>query len=774
MFAFLSICCTLLVVVPEDRAQAALQPGPGFPLIAYDNLTMFGGYLTPEGTVAYCLEWGKYAPTEQSWPTTDGGNAAEYKNWGALETARINYIVSTWGQTQDPVQAAATALAIWSRHPESATPGLPAFSDDHWAIAQAIPNDEQRLQALGMRNWIIAKTNEYVPVEVAPQGELHIDLDPALDDRATLWVSRLPEGATGIVQLSGATFADSGEPTRTTIQNGSAAGMVLHQRDDSLHSLTAEAKGIFSTPPTIGTAVHLWRTAHNAQDVVSPSPPTPGIRFELTQRVERHDLFIEPTVITQVPTATLAAGEYLADTVTFQIAPGSRPWRRLANGEYVPITAQCQAYGPLLTRPVRSETPPKDAPKFGAPVRLQSPRETDPTLTWTTVEIPEPISKPGFYTFVCGIDANDQDDPQASMILPPNYRAWHDYGLTEETQFTPSDIRFFTQLSQSEAAPGDAITDTITPTTPFEHWVQNAGQPVPVVLHGTAYVGEEQPNQSATVPESGWRVHAEHFVTVIPGEPIRTDPIALPFEQGWVTLHWCLREEDQPEATRGLVTEWCDDFGVPDETVHLAWPAVETTAMQQVQTLESARDTALVSGAFPTNPNTGLWLYFELYKAPQPAEHYTPETIETACSAEHLVFSSEQTPIAVQAAGKIVGPETTLTHPGTYFWVETLQWRSTDSENGGTIHRGACGLAAETTIAQPKLVNTGTPKQAGHPLTGLAALSSAIMATASLIAARVGRNERDAIQAGNQPKSRRMQPPNTGRSRRNRTRNAVQ
>ncbi|MFC4223271.1 hypothetical protein [Lysinibacter cavernae] len=757
------------LIMPTASAQAVLQPGPGYSLTVYNNLTMFGGYVAPDGSIAYCLEWGKYAPTEASWPTVDAGVLADYNAWGAAELARINFIVSTWGQTQDPVQAAATALSIWTRHPSSATASVPDYSDGHWALAEAIPDPAVRGQVIALKDQILAAANAYNPTPVAGVGELGLTLDRQIAERGIVSVRGVPEDATGTLAFTGASASDTGARMVSGVRNGSVVNFTMHEADNKLNSLQVGISGVFSTPDRPSSEIRVWRTAQNAQDVASPGPKHPGTRFELTNAATREGLYFEPTVVTQVPSERVERGTTFSDTVKFSLAEGSRPWRRLVSGEYIPVTAVCRAYGPTLERPAVSALPPDDAVPIGQPISVTSASHLDPTTQWLPVDFGVAAEQAGYYTYVCSVDAAEQADERAVQAIQPNYHYQHEYGLAAETQFTRSQIRFRTQLDEASVAPGDAVQDTITPFLEGGGWVERDGEPVPVVLRGTRYFSETEPVRSPVAPavregpsvteestatgadpahtsddstppepsitDEGTPVSEEPRVTVIGEtlielhglEAVTTEALQTPTTAGWLTFQWCVYDEDQPDHLAGLVEEWCDDYGVPEETVQLRWPTVTTEASPTVVVPGDGGDSAAVVGEIPTHPDTELLLTFELFRA---------SGEQPTCAAEERVFDTSDRPIRVDREGNFSSPSYRYEKAGTYYWVETLAWQNSATGEGDIIHVGACGLPNETTVATlppPETPLTVTGLALGGMTPWLGSLGTACLALGSLL-----------------------------------------
>ncbi|WGD38306.1 LPXTG cell wall anchor domain-containing protein [Lysinibacter sp. HNR] len=689
----------------SSPAQAATILGPGF---GFDGgRSIFGGYIAPDGSIAYCLEWGKPGPTNPAWATTNQGPASSFNGWGELEISRINYVVTTWGQTADPVQAAAVAVTIWSRHAQSQGAQVSDFSDSHPYVFQALSDPNIRARVFELRDMMTRAADNYTPVPMQPHGLLSVEPHDAGHDRGWVSVKDLAPGTRGTLVLDGAVFDATGSPSITGAESGSRYSITYMPTDEQLSTVSTTLTGTFTMPGRPGDHINLWVTPPRGQTIGTPSSALEDYRFSLTVTGEPRDLRFSPVVQTQVPTVIVERGERFTDTLYPSLAPGSLPWRRLSSGNYLPITLWCQAYGPLLSPPTQSSLPDPDAPVFGKKILMST--EESPAEPW---KIPVDVSfdgvaeQTGYYTYVCGVDAHQQQDARSVQALPTDYFYQHDYGLVEETQVTPMRVRFDTQLDAAMVAPGTQVSDAIIPRTESGGWLESGDGIIPVTLEGTAYWSESQPERSQTAPD-GTEVVGTYSMTLLGLQEVLSSPLTTPYRVGWVTVQWCIPSELQLESYQDLIEDWCDDYGVPAETVKLEWPQVVTQATTEALVSQEISDVATVSGIMPTNPDLLLNLSFEAFL--QEGNGVKTSGHPPRCEPDNRVFRTEQEPLAVGSTGDYVSAPYRTQKAGTYFWVETLTWLDKRTQETGVISVGECGTPSEATIVSspPVLATTG-------------------------------------------------------------------
>lgn len=581
------------VLTQAAPAEAMVTAGAGFILPNPYRMSNVGAYRAPDGSLVYCLEWGKESPSLPTDPEQKRSVTNSYRDWGEVETGRVAWLIAEHGQTEDRVKAATVAVAIWQRHPGTIDP----FTGENEFFVQAIGDDALRKRILAEARKLGQAMDKITPVAPRPGGTLTVTPDPqepavpggegsagpdAAAHEGTVTLAGLPTGATGTLSLNeGAEFlpAKPGEDASSSL-GGVTGNRTLRYRaapsDQQLSDTPVEATGAFTLPGgSAGFSIALWRTGGEFQDMAGAGERIREQRFTLRGEASSSVRFA-PELSTAVPQRVVDPGEPLRDRVTARLAEGSRPWRTLSDGSYLPITAECSLYGPTLAAPEEQETVPEDARLAAGPVRVTlGGGHEDPTNTPVELDFDGDTAGAGFYTAVCGIDAAAQEPEAHGAALPEGYRFQDRYGLAEETQLRPMALRLRTQLSAETARPGADIDDVIEASVenagPLDGRLVSGGDTVDIPLQGTLYWSAERPEQSSLPPENA-EIVGEARATLLADQDRVTSPLSLPDREGWVSVRWCTDPAETVPDEPGLVEAWCDDYGVPAETVHLVSP----------------------------------------------------------------------------------------------------------------------------------------------------------------------------------------------------------
>src|SRR5690606_6754342 len=322
-----------------------------------------------------------------------------------------------------------------------------------------------------------------------------------------------------------------------------------------------------------------------------------------------------PVLSTQAETAFVRPDrDRFADRVTFGLAPGSAaPWPsrtgQTGSAEYAPVVATGVLYGPFAEPPTENESAPQDA-RVAARAEIVADRGPGEYLAVADA-VPD---EAGYYSWVWTIDESEQlPEVRDAKLLPAGYHFVDRFGLAAEGQTVPMRLRWNTELLERELALDQLeLRDRITVSLEAGEWLRDGnGEHLPARLRLTAYASEEEPERRSDVPEDA-RELAHSFVDVLTAGDYEAPPIAVPFEtRGWVTVQTCLLAEDQSEAAREHVEEWCDDFGVPEETARIDVPTVRTEAQPEVFVGDTFRDTAVVDGLIPEGADLGFVYYLQ-------------------------------------------------------------------------------------------------------------------------------------------------------------------
>lgn len=565
----LGLAAALAPPLPAPAA-AVVTAGPGYRIPHANRVSNVGGFFAPDGSLVYCLEWGKESPTLASDPPQRRALVRHYRDWSERDLFAAHALVAGPGQTDDDDAAAAVQIAIWLRQPGAADP----FSAEHRFLAAAIPDLAHRGRLVTEARRLNAEVDARWLAAPRPGGELRLVRDPEDPRAGRAELSGLPLGAAGELRLTGAVFVAGGGDRRSVDAAGGSLAYRLTEAGERPGRFAVSAAAELTAPGReVGPELVLWRTGPGYQDMAGVGPPPEPIRFRLEAEHEE-DARFRPELSTRVPARVLAPGERLADTVIPRLAEGSAPWWRAADGTRIAVIARCRAHGPLPAEPSPGFADPAELPVAAEsrPVVLGGGPD-DPLGRAVPVEYPAADLAPGFYAHHCRILAEEQRQETAGA-LPDGYAFVDRIGAPGETQLLPMRPRFRTEVSARLAGPGEALVDRILPQP--GPWLFGPGGPVELPLRGEVFWSEQRPERRAEPPPGA------EPVRVLSATLRRDDrevpvPFAAPQRPGWVTLRWCVDPAELPAETAELVTGWCDDYGVPEETLRVAGAPLAST-----------------------------------------------------------------------------------------------------------------------------------------------------------------------------------------------------
>lgn len=671
---------TVQALNPVAPASAASY-GPGWTNADNGGLGFLGAY-RHAGINVYCLDLDVAPPMGNTTGPTYGG----WAGLSANDLARINWAVSTYGQSSDRVVTAAVALYVWSLA-DAGTYNSHGMSGDTYYVFR-VPSASQRAAVLSTLAEIRAGAAGITAGTSGGSGQLVFTVDPANDYEGTLRVINLnPSNATGTIVLTNGIFDTTGSNTIAGVGNNATLPIRGVPPEDAV-TYKISATGTFTAPGGYAGQIAIYTTP-GQQPLAGPGgAATSNFTLNVTDPQDRSTLF-RPIASTTVVSEAVAKGEPFRDVITFALGADEdgtvNEWRRSATGAYLPVTARGTVYGPYTDRPQQSPTVPSGAPVAGH-FTVTTSTEHGPTIPYQ-VETEETLDEAGYYVAVVTIDWADQSaaNPPVQRFIPEGYHFQDDFGQLVETSIVPFSIEFSTQLSANEAVIGDEITDHITPRLLDGAWLRDGGTRVPVEVTGTWYYSATEPVRSSTAPADAEVVAVQTDTLTGPGTVLETEPVQMPYREGWVTVQWC-------STASIFVGGFCDDYGVPAETVRLDGPTITTKAQEAGVPTDTVTDTATVVGPVPAS---GMDLTFAGYLQPTDAT-------EPVCTPETLVYSSSE-PIRVTQPGDYTSEpfEVLPEHVGTVYWVETAAVPGTST----VIHTGECGLPEETTvIAWPTVV----------------------------------------------------------------------
>ncbi|QIM16029.1 hypothetical protein G7067_05730 [Leucobacter insecticola] len=558
-------------------AQAALL-GPGHGDL--NGAGTVGAFVAEsDGRQVYCLDSG--APSPLNSPTSGPTTVTDITNHtgGQLSKtalAKLNYVLSRWGDSQDPNITAAVQLFVWDIG-DPDTYHSHGMHGDAWFIRRvptayrdAVLANLGAMRAEAEANHAVDPT---VSLSIAMQDQFNGSLTVALSTPAL----------SGNVVLTDAVFLD-GTSSRAL---GSGTYPIVGKPAVGAPQYQIEASASYSGAG-LGARVNLYETpgaqrllANGTPAAVTAAAQTPWIALDF-----------QPVIGTTVAAKFVADGEPFVDLLTVSTV-GTGAWINV-DGHPVPLTAKGTLYGPFDEQPAQSEKVPDGAPVVGSETVLLD-RGTGEYRSPGTLRAPGS----GFYTWVWQIDKAAQGQNgkyiRASFI--------DHFGRVTETHVGPFQPEAVSKADARLAVPGDEVTDTITVSSTNGAWLKIAGVYIPVVLDGTAYqvAGSLPPIEQTGVPSDAKVLGRVQVTATGPG--IYTSPPVLHPDAGFVTWVWEVKLSSQPAQYRDYIADnWADNFGIPVESTSVRWPGRVTSEVREYNVHPGGRafDTITVSG-FPDN-----------------------------------------------------------------------------------------------------------------------------------------------------------------------------
>lgn len=393
----LAALVVLLVVdvVAPPRADAA-ERGAGFGTWAPISAHGWHGSMLIDGVHTYCITPGAPAPTG---PSTDHGISASAAGLSAQQLAGINLLVSSYGQTQDPVQAAAVAWAVKAIANREETLHAFGYRGDslagaiHWTLSALAPQHDRAVQERAVAYY--DEATRIAQTATAASGRLVFSTDAADHRSGTVRVDATST-ATGTVTLVNAVFTDSGSPTLDGATVGSTYSIrTVPPAEGRAYAVSGTGRFRAGLP----AAVRHYTTPGGQQT----AGPAGVIEFEAAgvDAAPRVPPF-SPSISTWVVAPGTATGPYV-DEVTFAAEAGS--WPRAEDGSYLPVTAGAVVYRTGV-EPIPGSAVPAEASIAGT-LRVTTDPLIGPELPYT-VTSPWQMTAPGFYTAVWSVSAADQ------------------------------------------------------------------------------------------------------------------------------------------------------------------------------------------------------------------------------------------------------------------------------------------------------------------------------------------------------------------------------
>lgn len=715
-------------VVAAAPAQAATA-GYGLGTWGDREFGYFGSFRAPsDGALIYCFQPSMPAPLGATGAGILSGPGENGLPSDPNLVAGMNRVISTYGQSTDPVQAMAVMKTVQALATSPATVITQYGNDDGttWGDLAAWVQPSGVALTDAQQAQFVAQVTEYYGIGLdtvagggsgTPSGTLDFAIVGTNDYNGTVTANATGTSGTttGTIVLTNAVFNSTGTNTLAGAQIGvpyEFTGTPANPEWDA-SDYSVSGTGNFTTGGD-GYAANL--TVYLTPDQQSAAGA--GTRSQTDFTLSGADpaargVSFAPIVETQVSSIFLEDGDIPADSLLFgtqadALSGVNNPWFRSSGGRYAPVTAEGVLYGPTTGAPVQSPSVPANA-EIAATATVTTDAATDPTATPTIVEASNAVTEAGFYTWVWTITDTMQRD-SVREFLPSPYSYSHDYGLVPETSIRGMQIGAVSQVTEEELSLGGTTTDTLAVSAPINgNWIERDGGKVPVTYRASTYFVTDEPVRADTVPADAELLATQTHTVSRPGT-ITADPVTVPVAEGYVVWVWDILDADQ--AIPGFVDEWTDGWATPREIAQVIAPEVTTNAQPGAKLGEEPGlfDVATVTDPIPAAPTT---LDFEAFKVPVvkdattgewvidypedfvPSEEPGANNLSWVCEAEP-VFTTEES-ITVTEAGEYTSESFVPEEFGKYLWVETL----TVTPEGGdpvVVHRGECGIAEESGV----------------------------------------------------------------------------
>lgn len=564
-------------VVGSSTAAVAASLGPGHGV--NDRVGTLGAFIAEsDGRQVYCIDAGAPAPWGVTTGPTTVTGLVSYTGQQLSSTtlAKLNYVLARWGDSSNPDVTAAVQMYVWSEA-DSATYHSHGMDGDAWYIGRVPVSN--RATVLG--NLATMRAEADANRAVNPSVDVSITMTDQFNGTLTVTVS--PTALNGSVVLSDATFTDG----TTSKALGTGSYPIVGKPAPGAPEYRVGASASYSGTG-LGARVNLYETpgqqrllANGTPAAVTDSAVTPWVPLDF-----------QPVIGTQVASKYIAEGDSFVDLLTVSTV-GTGQWI-VVDGTLVELTATGTLYGPFDEQPVESEQVPDGAPIIGVETLLLDRGVGDYQSAGNLT-----ATESGFYTWVWEIDKTAQGEN--GKYIRGSFTDW--FGRIAETHVTPFQPEAISKTDARLANPHDAVTDTITVTSTNGAWLRMNGEPIPVVLDGTAYQvpGTLPPVEQTEIPADAVPIGQVQIIATGPGT-YTSPPVAHP-DAGFVTWVWEVNLASQPEQYRDYIAnDWADNYGIPVESTSVRWPINVTSEVREYNVHSNGRafDTIEVTG-FPDN-----------------------------------------------------------------------------------------------------------------------------------------------------------------------------
>lgn len=395
-------------VIPSASAATT---GAGIP-----GITPFGGYLgnylAPDGTRVYCIDSGRDWP---SGATGSGTVVTSLTTEAGVElpaqvVRKLSYVLSKYGQTANPVQAAAVNAVIYAYTSDRAASHGAGIEVGRYFIGD---HAEVLARFTAIWNDMAAYSGE-----VAPVASVEITMSGPVE--GVVAVTSTHPGAVGVLELEGAVDAATGLASIPITGQQTVAILGLPPADAPQYSIGARAE--FTTTTRLSGAVTVYSTGSQQRTIRDAGQRSRA--FEAEAVLGPIALPFAPILTSKVADAVVDVGDSIIDTLVAGIATGPAWPQR--DGVPIPVVAHGTLYGPFDARPDLADEPGADAPIAGTEtLTLTGPGEYRSSGSVIA-------TLPGHYTWVWRIDAAAQP-VEVQATLPTGYRFADRFGLPDES-----------------------------------------------------------------------------------------------------------------------------------------------------------------------------------------------------------------------------------------------------------------------------------------------------------------------------------------------------
>lgn len=452
VLAAAALCALVLGGLSLAAASAvAASYGPSFD----GPLGRVGSYQF-DGKLVYCLEPEMPRPLGTTTPAGTAG--ASRFQVSDLDMARANWAISTHGQTESQVQAAAVQLFVWSTVAPSVYNSHGMSGDDYYIGRLPGVYQQPVLDVLAALREGARYVNSYAPTGGATQGTLTITTDPSDARRGTVRFEGGEPASWATVSLTNAVSATNGSAT-VTLAPGDAVEIRATPSAAASGSFRISAEATVELPQQRWNATLAVFETPGAQLLGGAGGQEEGSYTLKAEDAAPREPRFEPFVSTAVAAALVGPGSAIIDRWTIARA-STAPWLTREDGTFATVTAQATLYGPFDEQPDTQAMPPSDAPVAASGTVTLGGGRQDPTGTVVEVssaELGAPELASGWYSWVVSIDASEQVlAPGEGPVLPAGY-AWQDaFGVQDETALVVPSVR---TEAQPDARPGEEVHD---------------------------------------------------------------------------------------------------------------------------------------------------------------------------------------------------------------------------------------------------------------------------------------------------------------------------